>query len=135
MGKPPLAAALTWDGDRRFSATAKGGAITIDGDSIVGPSPMETLAFSLAGCMAIDVVDILRKGHHPIAGLETQFVGERSEEPPRHYLRVTLNYVIKGDVPATAIARAIQLSREKYCSVWHSMRQDIEFFTSYEVVA
>jgi len=133
MGKPPLAVALTWKGDRRFAATANGGAITLDGDSSAGPSPMETLAFSLAGCMAIDVVDILKKGRHHVASLEVHFSGERVDESPRQYQRITLRYVIQGDVPDAAIERSIELSRAKYCSVWHSMRQDIEFLTAYEV--
>ena len=45
-----------------------------------------------------------------------------------------LHYTVAGEVPADRVARAIELSREKYCSVWHSMRHDIELTTSFEVV-
>ena len=40
--------------------------MTIDGDSTAGPSPVQALAFALAGCMAADVVYILTKGRHPL---------------------------------------------------------------------
>ena len=40
---------------------------------------------------------------------------------------------MKGDVPDVAVERAIQLSRDKYCSVWHSLRPDITLDTTFEV--
>jgi putative redox protein len=43
--------------------------------------------------------------------------------------------VVKGDVPRDKVERAIALSREKYCSVWHSLRADIAFTTSFELEA
>ena len=45
-----------------------------------------------------------------------------------------LRYTVTGDVPADRVERAIQLSRDKYCSVWHSMRPDIELTTAFEIV-
>ena len=39
---------------------------------------------------------------------------------------MTLHFTVEGDAPDDDVERAIALSREKYCSVWHSMRQDIE---------
>ena len=135
MAKPSVATALTWLGDLRFAASTKGGGFTLDGDSAAGPSPVEALAASLAGCMAADVVEILRKGRHGLEALEADLVAERAESPPRRFLRVTLKFLVRGHVPASAIERAINLSREKYCSVWHSLRTDIEFLTSYEVAS
>jgi uncharacterized OsmC-like protein len=44
-----------------------------------------------------------------------------------------LHLHIRGDVPAPAVERAIALSRDKYCSVWHSFRQDIELTTSFDI--
>jgi len=32
------------------------------------------------------------------------------------------------------VERAIELSRSTYCSVWHSLRQDIEFRTTFEIL-
>jgi len=133
MGNPTVATSLAWLGDLRFSATTRGGDITLDGDSAAGPSPVEALAFSLAGCMAADVVDILVKGRHPLQALRADLVAERAPDPPRRIRQVTLRFVLRGAVPTGAIERAITLSRDKYCSVWHSMRSDIELLTSHEV--
>ena len=91
------------------------------------------VAIGLAGCMAIDLADILRKGRHPLTSLEANIVGLRRDEPPHYFTAFTLKFIVGGNVPAHAIDRAINLSREKYCSVWHSLRQDIALTTSYEV--
>ena len=128
-------AELTWDSDLRLKATTGGCALVIDSNGKAGPSPMQTLAVSLAGCMAIDVVDIVKKGRHDLRGLRVTFTGLRAAEPPKRYEEVTLHYIIEGNVPEAAIDRAIALSREKYCSVWHSMRQDIQLTVTYEIRA
>ncbi len=133
MANPTVATSLTWQGDLRFLATAGGGEVTLDGNTTAGPSPVEALAFSLASCMAADVVDILVKGRHQLLALRADLVAERAPDPPRRVLRATLRFALRGNMPATAIDRAIALSRDKYCSVWHSLRSDIELLTSYEV--
>lgn len=88
---------------------------------------------ALAGCMAIDVADIVTKGRHSFTAFEATIVGQRREDPPRHFVSFTLHLVITGAVPDHVMERAIQLSRDKYCSVWHSLRQDLPFETSFEV--
>lgn len=133
MAKPPITATLTWLGDLKFQASTPRTGIVLDGQSTDGPSPPEAVAMALAGCMAIDLADIVIKGRHPLTSLEAKIVGERREEPPRHFVRFTLTFVVGGNVPPHAIQRAIDLSRDKYCSVWHSLRQDIQFDTSFEV--
>lgn len=133
MSVLPLPVTLRWVGEVRFAAESRGVSLTLDGDGAAGPSPMQALAMALAGCMAIDVVAILQKGRHPIAGLEVRLEAGRAETPPRAFTRVALHCVVRGDVPPQAVARAIELSRDRYCSVWHSMRQDIAFETSFEV--
>ncbi len=129
----PISAELVWAGDLRFDAASGSTAIIIDGDSGAGPSPMRMLAEGLAGCMAIDVVTILTKGRHPLTGLRVAFSGERAPKPPRHFTRITLTFHITGDVTAAAVERAIALSRKTYCSVWHSLRQDIALATSFQI--
>jgi putative redox protein len=131
--KPPLTATLTWQGDLRFHAATPRSSIILDSDSTAGPSPPEALVMALAGCMAIDVADIVIKGRHSLRSLEAKIVGERCDDPPRHFVRLTLHFALTGEVPGHAVERAIQLSRDKYCSVWHSLRQDIDFQTTFEV--
>lgn len=130
---PPITATLTWQGDLRFATRTRTSEIMLDSDGTAGPSPVEALAMALAGCMAIDVADIVTKGRHPFTALEATIVGQRREEPPRHFTGFTLHFIITGTVPGHAMARAIQLSQDKYCSVWHSLRQDLQCETSFEV--
>ena len=131
--KPPLTATLTWQGDLKFRAATSRTEIILDSDSAAGPSPLEALAMALAGCMAIDVADIITKGRHPLTSLEAKIAGARRDDPPRHFVSFTLHFDVGGNVPAHVVQRAIDLSREKYCSVWHSLRRDIELITTFEV--
>jgi len=135
MAKPPVHATLAWTGDLRLSAEVGGQRLIVDSDGAAGPSPVQALAVALAGCMSIDVIDIVRKGRHPLEGLDVELVGTRAPSEPRRFTHVELAFHVRGDVPAKAIERAIALSRDKYCSVWHSMRQDIELVTRYDVRA
>lgn len=125
---------LIWQRDLRFAARSGDIELTLDGDSKAGPSPVQALAFALAGCMAMDVAAILQKGRHPVAGLKAAFTGTRAESDPRRLTRVGLHFMVEGAVPSEAVERAITLSREKYCSVWHSMRQEIGFDVTFELV-
>ena len=105
----------------------------IDGDSTAGPSPVQMLVLGLAGCMAADVVDIVRKGRHPLTGFT------RASSPSAHRSRrrawcvrsCTSSFV--ATCRPAAVERAIALSRDRYCSVWHSLRQDIELTTSFDI--
>jgi putative redox protein len=127
VAKPPTVLDLTWIGDLKFSGTSDRASIVLDSAGVAGPSPVQTLAFALAGCMAMDVAHVLTKARHTYRALRAHLEAERAAEDPHRILRVTLQFAVEGDVPPDAIERAIALSREKYCSVWHSMRQDIDF--------
>jgi len=131
--KPPVTAELIWSDQLRFSATSGSSAIAVDGDSAAGPSPVQLAALGLAGCMAADVVAILEKGRHGLTALRVSFSGERAPEPPRRFVRITLHFHVSGLVEREAVERAIALSRDRYCSVWHSMRPDIDFVTLVDV--
>jgi putative redox protein len=133
VAKPPTVAELTWIGDLKFAGVSGATAMTIDGDSTAGPSPVQALAFALAGCMATDVVFILTKGRHPIRGLRAHLTAHRAQQEPHRFLKVDLRFDLDGAVPADAVERAIALSREKYCSVWHSLNHDIDFQVTCDV--
>ena len=106
------------------SGGADGGPqITIDGGSAAGPAPMQILLLSVAGCMGIDIRMILEKSRVPLDRLEIETIGERAEEPPRRYLKMELICRVSGPGPddADKVLRAVELSRDKYCSVLHSL--------------
>jgi putative redox protein len=131
--KPPTVADLTWIGDLTFSAAVNQASLTIDSAGIAGPSPVDALAVALGSCMATDVAHVLTKGRHPLRGLRAHLVGRRAQEDPHRFLRIDLHFTIEGGISSAAVERAIALSREKYCSVWHSMRQDIDFVVTFEI--
>lgn len=131
--KPPVNLDLVWEHDLVFSGTSGSIQLTLDSAATAGPSPMQALAFGLAGCMAMDVVHVLQKGRHDLKGLRAVLTGVRAETEPRRFTSITLHYEINGAAPKAAVQRAIDLSREKYCSVWHSLRQDIDFTITFTV--
>lgn len=124
---------LRWEGGSLLSCRSGGVGMAMDWDSRTAPSPVQALVFAIAGCMASDLVLILEKGRQPLRGLTAHVSADRAESPPRRLLRVGIRFVVQGDVPADKVERAIQLSRDTYCSVWHSMARDIELVTSFEV--
>lgn len=131
--KPPLRVEMVWTTDLQFGATTSNNALVVDGNSAAGFSPTQLLAAALLGCMSTDIVDILRKGRHPLTQFHAALTGERLPDPPRRLTRVLLHFSVHGAVPAAAVERAIALSRDKYCSVWHSLRQDIELTTAFDI--
>ena len=131
--KPPTALELVWEHDLVLGGRSGNASITLDSASVEGPSPVQALGFALAGCMAMDVVHILRKGRYDLKGLKVALVAERAPQDPHRVTSVKLEYTITGDVPKDQIQRAIDLSRDKYCSVWHSMRQDIPLEATFTI--
>lgn len=131
--KPPTVVELTWEHDLVLSGKSGSIDLVLDSASKAGPSPMQALAFGLAACMAMDVVHVITKGRFKLLALRASLVGQRAPEEPRRFTAITLHYTITGDVPRDKVERAIELSREKYCSVWASLRQDIVFTTRFTV--
>lgn len=126
---------LRWDAGLRFEGQVDATPIVLDGSSDDALSPMQAVMAGLAGCMAIDIVHILEKGRQPLEQLETTLTGERAESPPRRFTAFRLHFRVVGDIDASRVQRAVDLSRETYCSVWHSLRQDIELDVTFEVEA
>jgi putative redox protein len=123
--KPPTVLELIWERDLVFAGVSGQASMVLDSAGVAGPSPVQTLAFALAGCMGMDVVHILRKARHDLRGLRIDLTGERAPEEPRRFTAIALRFTINGELPRDAVDRAVELSRDKYCSVWHSLRQDI----------
>ena len=131
--KPPTVVELIWEHELVLSGRSGDVKLTVDSAGVEGPSPMQALGFALAACMAMDLVHILKKGRHDLRGLKADLIGQRAQEDPRRFTSVELKYTITGNVAEDQVVRAIQLSRDKYCSVWHSMRQDIDLRVSHVI--
>ena len=133
--KPPLTLQLVWERDLVFGGRTGDTEMTLDSAGQAGPSPVQALAFALAACMGMDVAHILAKGRYEMRGLGITLTATRAPEDPRRLLTADLRFTVTGDVPEAAVQRAIALSHDKYCSVWHSLRQDIALTTSFSVTA
>ncbi len=135
---PPKEGVLRWTGEGlTFSGrVGSGPTVTIDSDAKAGPSSTDSLLLGLMGCMSIDVLMVLQKGRVRVNSLETRVEAERASEPPKHFTRVRLTFVLDGPFPEDRpkVDRAIKLSTEKYCSVLHSLRPDLEFEAAVEGV-
>jgi len=116
---------LRWTGEGlSFEGGAPGGpTVILDSAGTAGPSPMDALLLGLGGCMGIDVVMILEKGRVPLESLEVMIEGDRAADPPRKFTAVRILYRIGGLGPEhhAKAQRAVDLSRDRYCSVLHSL--------------
>lgn len=126
---------LVWKGDFRFEGTARGGSVTtIDGKAEAGVSPVDLLLESVGACAAIDVVDILHKSRQEVQGMAVEVEAVRRDDPPRYVKRLDFRFRIKGPVDQKKAERAVDLSLEKYCSVFHTLRMDIMLDIDVKVV-
>lgn len=128
-------ATLVWSRDLVFEGTTpQGYELAFDADSQLGCKPTEALLMSLGGCMAIDIVSILKKMRMELKGLRIELTGERNPEPPQYFRAVELVLHLTGhNLDPRKIDRAIALSREKYCSVYNSLRPDLVLTVRYAV--
>ncbi len=101
----------------------------------VGMKPSELLLVSLAGCTAYDVVNILRKKRKKLLDVRVSAEGTQSDAPPYPFVRIHLHYVVCGEgITERDAAKAIQLSREKYCSISATLAAGVEITSDYEIV-
>jgi putative redox protein len=126
-------ATLTWDKDLIFiGRTQRGYEVEYDAQQQWGCSPTETLLLSVAGCMGIDMVSFIKKMKCEIKSYKMDIVGERNPTPPQYYTAIEMIISVTGaGLTAKKIERAISLSHEKYCSVYHSLRKDMKVKVDY----
>ncbi len=126
---------ITWEKELIFHGrTQRGEEIDYDASFQWGCSPTETLLLSIGGCLAIDVVSFLQKMRCEISTFRMDLSGERKPDPPQYYKSVELVMHISGEnITEKKVERAIALSQEKYCSVYHSLRHDIEVKVIYHI--
>jgi putative redox protein len=129
MGR--MKSTIRWQGDMAFSGmTPSGHELRMDGAKEIGgqnsgPRPTELLLYSLAGCTGIDIVMILKKMRLEITGFAMEVEGTRADTEPKKFTDFHIHYSLEGDLPEEKVVRAIQLSKDKYCSVSHSLSANI----------
>ena len=121
--------------------TGSGHLVTMDGAPEGGgrnlaPRPMELVLAGTGGCTAYDVVLILKRGRHAVTGCEVRLDAERAAADPKVFTKIHLHFVVSGrDLDPAAVARAIALSHDKYCSATIMLAKTAAVTTSHEIVA
>ena len=96
---------------------------------------MELLLAGTGGCTAFDVVMILKKGRHAISGCEVSLKAERAETEPKVFTRIHFHYTVRGkNLKAEVVARAIELSKSKYCSASIMLGETAKITHDFEIV-
>jgi putative redox protein len=110
-------------GPAKFTATnAAGAAGVIDGPADLGGEhaglrPTETLLSALAGCSAMDVLQIMKKQRQKLERLEVEVEAERADAIPAVFTKIHLRFKGYGTIDLEKLQKAVKLSIEKYCSV------------------
>lgn len=132
---------VKWNGKRQFVGWDEvGHGVVMDskpefnGDGS-GARPLELVLYALGGCTGMDIISILEKKRQRVTDFALNITGTQREDFPKIYTDITVEYVVTGiGVEPAAVARAIELSEDKYCSVKGMFGPDVRIETSYRVV-
>ena len=126
-------AKVTWKNGLSFTGVADSeieipiGTSVEHGGAGDGISPMEMLLVAVGGCSGMDVVSILEKKRQKVTHFEILVHGDRADEHPKVFNKITVEYVVTGDhLDPEAVKRAVELSETKYCSVMATLRKTAE---------
>lgn len=124
------------EGEMRFEiAAGSGHEVTMDGEHVVGCSPMEMLLASLAACSGISVISILRKKQELVMSYEVHVEGVRAETHPLVFVKIDVEHIVSGrGVRAASVERAIELAETRYCGVSIMLGKGTKLVHSYRIV-
>jgi putative redox protein len=128
---------LEGDGLRFVGSVDSGHTIVLDnGEGDTGARPAELVPLALAGCTAMDVISILRKKRQDVRAYRVESVGTQMDAHPNAFTRFDVVHVVEGvGVDPAAVARAVELSATKYCSVGTTLGTGIsEIHHGYRVI-
>lgn len=132
---------LTWNGNLAFQAeTESGHRSTLDAKTDVGgenkgPAPMEVLLISLAGCTAMDVVSILKKKRVNLQNMRVRVSGNQALQHPKYFTKIEVEFSLEGvDIKEEDVKRAVELSKDKYCSVSVMLKEKAEISYRWNIV-
>jgi putative redox protein len=134
---------VRWQSDAGMAFLAETGSghlLSMDGAVEGGgrnlaPRPMETVLAGTGGCTAYDVVLILQRGRQQVSGCVVKIDADRAETDPKVFTRMHMHFTIRGKgLSEAAVARAIQLSHEKYCSASAMIGKTAQMTTAFDIV-
>ena len=134
---------IRWQPDAGMAFVAETGSghlLAMDGAPDGGgrnlaPRPMETVLAGTGGCTAYDVVLILKRGRQQVSGCQVKVDAQRADTEPKVFTRIHMHFTVTGkSLSEVAVARAIQLSHEKYCSASAMLAKTAQMTTGFDVV-
>lgn len=134
---------VRWQSDAGMAFVAETGSghlLAMDGAPDGGgrnlaPRPMETVLAGTGGCTAYDVVLILKRGRQSVTGCSVKIDADRAEADPKVFTRIHMHFTVSGKgLQQAAVARAIQLSHEKYCSASAMLAKTAVMTTAFDIV-
>ena len=134
---------VRWHGEAGMAFVAETGSghlLAMDGAPDGGgrnlaPRPMETVLAGTGGCAAYDVVLILQRGRQPVSACTVKLQAPRAETEPKVFTHVHMHFTVSGKgLSEAAVARAIQLSHEKYCSASAMLAKTAQITTGFDIV-
>lgn len=102
-----------------------------------GPRPMELILMGLGGCASFDIVTILKKSRQDVTGVVCQLKADRADSIPAVFTKIHLHFVVTGKaVKEKQVAKAVELSAEKYCIHTRIMLSDggVEITHDFEII-
>ena len=131
-------ATVQYAGDDYFIGTPPSGhsqVMDANGERKAAPTPLENLLVAVAACTAFDVQSILKKKRQDVTDYRVEIEGTRRDEMPKAFIKFHIKHIVQGrNISEKAVADAIKLSDETYCSVAATVRPTAEITTSYEIV-
>ena len=133
---------VQWLENVAFEAKSESGhSVVMDGSAEYGgenrgPRPMELILMGLGGCASFDIVTILKKSRQEVIHVECQLNAERADSIPAVFTKIHLHFVVKGKaVKEKQVAKAVELSAEKYCSASKMLSDGgVEISHDFEVI-
>lgn len=132
---------IKWVDNAMFlGESGSGHAVVMDGPpenggKNLGVRPMEMLLIGMGGCTAFDVKMILDKARQKVTDCVAEIEAERVDAVPAVFSKIHVHFVITGtNLTEKAVARAVNLSAEKYCSASIMLSKAVEITHDFEIV-
>ena len=89
----------------------------------------------MGGCTAFDVVLILQRQRQSITDCQVELSAERAAEAPKVFTKIHVHYIVKGKaLDEKKVARAVDMTAEKYCSVSIMLAQSVDVSHDFEII-
>ena len=135
-----MKARIKWVQDVTFlGESGSGHAVVMDGPPDfggrnLGVRPMEMLLLGMGGCASFDVVLILNRSRQAITDCVAEIEAERAEQDPKVFTAIHVHFIVTGkQLNVKRVARAVELSAEKYCSASIMLGKTATITHDYEI--